>query len=91
MTGTGGRPPGGATAAGTDVANANTTGNAGASGSVPAPRVRAGRDLAGIGTTKPAAAVATWSLFPILLIAGALVALGAYAQRLMRVRKSWSS
>jgi hypothetical protein len=91
MRGTGGLVPGGGGTAPVDAANASANGDAGASGLAPAPHVRAGNDLAAIGTTKPAATVATWSLFPILLIAGALVALGAYGQRLMRVRKSWSS
>ena len=48
-------------------------------------------ELAALATTKPPSSISTWTLFPILAIAGGLVALAAYGSRLMRVRKSWSS
>jgi hypothetical protein len=57
----------------------------------PAGGVASPGELAALATTKPASSISTWTLFPILVIAGGLVALAAYGSRLMRVRKSWSS
>jgi hypothetical protein len=76
------------TGQGSDVTAAGSTS---AADSLRQPMRRPGRATGTLTTPRPAAAVSTWSLFPILLIAGALVALGAHGQRLMRVRKSWSS
>jgi hypothetical protein len=83
-------PPSG-TGAVTEPGSAAAEPGSAPAGASEAPHVPAGSELAALGTPKPVSSASTWTLFPILLIAGALVALGLHGQRLMRVRKSWSS